>query len=316
MRVLITGATGGIGRALGAHLVDRGHDVVPLRRGAATQGGGLSWDPAAGRLDARTLAGFDAVIHLSGANIGEGRWTAARKRELWSSRVDSTRLLVERIREARAGGDGPSVFVCASAIGYYGDRGDAVMEEGATRGEGFLAELVEAWEIEAARATQAGVRAVSSRFGVVMAADDGALRRMALATRLGAGGPLGSGRQWMSWVAPADLVRGVEWLLTNDVSGVVNLTSPEPVRNADLARALGRVLHRPAFLPAPAFALRLALGQAADELILASQRVIPRRLLDAGFEFTLPGIEDALRAALRPGDIGAAGRPTAAASTR
>lgn len=316
MRVLITGASGGIGRALSAHLASQGHEAVPLRRGANDGAAGPSWDPAARRLDATVLAGFDAVVHLSGANIGEGRWTAARKRELWASRVDSTRLLVERIREARAAGAGPGVLVCASAIGYYGDRGDEVMEEGATRGEGFLAELVEAWELEAARATDAGVRVVSSRFGVVMAADDGALKRMALASRFGAGGPLGSGRQWMSWVAPADLVRAIEWLLTHEVSGVVNVTSPDPVRNADLARALGRVLHRPAILPAPAFALRIALGQAADELLLASQRVHPRRLLDAGFEFTLPAIEDALRVALRPEEVRAAGSPTPARSVR
>ncbi len=312
MRVLITGATGGIGRALSAHLVTQGHEALPMRRdtGPHSTAGGPGWDPAAGRLDASALSGFDAVVHLSGANIGEGRWTAARKRELWSSRVDSTRLLVERMAEANARGSGPRVLVCASAVGYYGDRGEATMEEGAPRGTGFLAELVEAWEAEAARAGTAGVRVVSARFGVVMAAGDGALRRMALATRLGAGGRLGSGRQWMSWIAPADLVRALEWLLTQEVAGAVNVVSPEPVRNADLARALGRVLHRPALLPAPAFALRLALGQAADELLLASQRVLPRRLLEAGFEFTLPRIEDALRAALRPGETSAPPAPS------
>ncbi len=306
MRVLITGASGGIGRALRTHLAAQGHEAVPLRRetGLRAASDGPSWDPAAGRLEASALAGFDAVVHLSGANIGDGRWTAARKRVLWSSRVDSTRLLVERMAEANAQGSGPRVLVCASAVGYYGDRGEATMEEGANRGDGFLAELVEAWEAEAARAAESGVRVVSARFGVVMAAEDGALRRMALATRLGAGGRLGSGRQWMSWVAPADLVRALEWLLTHDVAGAVNVVSPEPVRNADLARALGRVLHRPALLPTPAFALRLLLGESADELVLASQRVIPSRLLDAGFVFTLPGIEDALRAALRPLDAG------------
>lgn len=303
MRVLITGATGGIGRALTDHLWKTDHEVVGLRRETgAPEGPGPSWDPARGILEASALSGFEAVVHLSGANIGEGRWTDARKRELWSSRVDSTRLLVDRMKDSLVR---PKVLVCASAVGYFGDRGDEVMDESSPRGQGFLAELVEAWEHEAARAAQLGIRVVSSRFGVVMAAEDGALRRMAMASRLGAGGPMGSGRQWMSWVAPADLVRAIEWLLTHDVSGPVNVTSPQPVRNGDLARALGRVLHRPALLPAPAFALRIALGQAADELLLASQRVTPKRLLEAGFEFRYPAIEDALRVALRPESVAA-----------
>lgn len=303
MRVLITGATGGIGRALTDHLRGTGHEVVGLRRetGAAV-GPGPSWDPARGILEPGTLTGFEAVVHLSGANIGEGRWTDARKRELWSSRVDSTRLLVDRMAKAPSG---PKVLVCASAVGYFGDRGDEVMDESSSRGQGFLAELVEAWEAEAARAAQHGIRVVSSRFGVVMAADDGALRRMAMAFKFGVGGRLGSGHQWMSWVAPADLVRALEWLLTHEVSGPFNVTSPQPVRNADLTKALARVLRRPALFPAPAFALRLALGGSADELLLASQRVVPGRLLEAGFQFTYPAIEDALRIALRPGSISA-----------
>ncbi|MFN8638928.1 MAG: TIGR01777 family oxidoreductase [Dehalococcoidia bacterium] len=307
MRVLITGASGGIGRALGAYLREQAHEVTPLRRvtGSAPldSSNGPVWDPARGLLDARTLADFDAVVHLSGANIGEGRWTEARRRVLWASRIESTHLLVDRMRDALAVGDGPRILVSASAIGYYGDRGAAVIEEGAPRGAGFLADLVAAWESEAARAAESGVRVVSPRFGVLMAADDGALRRMTLATKLGAGGPLGSGRQWMSWVAPRDLVRSIEWFLAHeDAAGVYNLCSPEPARNRDIARALGRVLHRPALLPTPAFALRLLLGGAADELVLASQRVVPRRLLDAGFVFQLPAIEDALRAALRPNE--------------
>ncbi|MCC6236770.1 MAG: TIGR01777 family protein [Dehalococcoidia bacterium] len=305
MRVLITGATGGIGRALTDHLRQAAHEVTGLRRetGAASGKPGPSWDPARGILEAGTLSGFDAVVHLSGANIGEGRWTEARKRELWASRIDSTRLLVDRMREAA---DGPRILVCASAVGYFGDRGDEVLNESSPRGEGFLADLVEAWEREAARATEFGVRVVSSRFGVVMAADDGALRRLATAFRLGVGGRLGSGHQWMSWVAPADLVRAIEWFLTHEVSGPVHVTSPQPVRNADLTRALARVLRRPALFPAPAFALRIALGGAADELLLASQRVMPARLLEAGFEFTYPAIEDALRVALRPDSMSAA----------
>jgi uncharacterized protein len=297
MRVLITGATGGIGRALSEYLPARGYEVTPLRRGAGANAGAPSWDPARGELDARALSGFEAVIHLSGANIGRGRWTEARKRELRASRIDSTRLLVDRMLAAP---DGPRVLVCASAIGIYGDRGDTILEENAERGGGFLADLVADWEREAARAAAGGIRVVHARFGVLMAANDLALQRLKLAFSLGVGGRLGSGRQWMSWIAPADLVRAIEWALTHDIAGAVNMVSPLPARNSELTSALARVLHRPALFPVPAFALRLALGGSAKELLLASQRVIPRRLLDAGFEFTLPGIEEALRAELRP----------------
>ena len=298
MRVLITGASGGIGRALSDFLPTRGHEVTPLRRGAVGPSGAPSWNPARGELDARALSGFDAVIHLSGANLGEGRWTERRKRELWSSRVDSTRLLVDRMLEAD---DGPRVLVCASAIGIYGDRGEEVLDEGSSTGSAFLADLVSAWEHEAARAAEGGIRVVSTRFGVRMAPEDGALRRLVRVFRLGVGGRLGSGRQWMSWIAPADLVRAIDWVLTREIAGAVNVVSPQPMRNSELTTALARVLRRPAPFPAPAFALRLALGQTADELLLASQRVVPTRLMEAGFEFELPAIEDALRAVLRPG---------------
>ena len=300
MKVLLTGATGGIGRRLTEYLPTRGHEVTPLRRGARANGApasGPSWDPARGELDARALEGFEAVVHLSGANIGGGRWTEARKRELRASRIDSTRLLVDRMLAAPGG---PRVLVCASAIGFYGDRGDEVLTEEAATGGGFLAELVRDWEREAARAAEGGIRVVSVRFGVLMAANDLALQRLKLVFNLGIGGRLGSGRQWMSWIAPVDLVRAIDWVLTHDIAGPVNVVSPLPARNSELTSALGRVLRRPALFPVPAFALKLALGGSAEELLLASQRVLPRRLLDAGFEFTLPGIEETLRAELRP----------------
>ncbi|MSP21768.1 MAG: TIGR01777 family protein [Dehalococcoidia bacterium] len=300
MRVLITGASGGIGRKLREYLPTRGHEVTPLHRGARGPAGEARWDPARGELDAQALSGFDAVVHLSGANIGKGRWTEARKRELRASRIDSTRLLVDRMRAAT---DGPRVLVCASAIGFYGDRGEDIVDESATRGVGFLADLVADWELEAVRAADGGIRVVSTRFGVLMAAEDLALQRLKLAFSLGVGGRLGSGRQWMSWVAHIDLVRAIEWVLTHDVTGAVNVVSPLPMRNSELTSALSRVLRRPALFPVPAFALKLVLGGSADELLLASQRVMPRRLLDAGFEFTLPGIEETLRAELRPGTI-------------
>lgn len=276
MRVAITGASGLIGTALAARLKSEGHDVRPLKRGAAAD-----WDPATGWIRPGALEGIDAVVHLAGESIGKGRWSPKRKQELRSSRIDSTRLLVSEISKMAS----PPVFVAASAIGYYGNREDEVLDETSARGEGFLADLVRDWEAESLKAEDAGARTVLLRFGVILAKEGGALPQMMLPFKFGAGGRLGSGRQWFSWVALEDAVSILIRSLTTDMSGVYNVTAPEPVTNRELTKALSKVLKRPAIFPVPPFALRIVLGESANELLLAGQRVLPRRLLDAGFTF-------------------------------
>jgi uncharacterized protein (TIGR01777 family) len=303
MRVLVTGSSGLIGTAARERLAADGHEVLRLLRGDAA-GSGPRWDPAAGWVAPQALDGADAVVHLAGASIGEGRWTARRRAELRASRIDATRLLVEQLR-APAGR--PRVLVAASAVGYYGDRGDELLDEAAAPGAGFLADLVRDWEREALRAEELGVRVVLLRFGVVLAARGGALPRMVLPVRLGVGGRLGSGRQWLPWVALEDAARALAWAVaTPEARGVVNVVAPQQVTNAAFTRALGRELRRPTYFPVPPLALRLLLGGSADELLLASQRVAPARLQAAGFRFTYPELAGALHAVL--------GRPVAAVS--
>jgi hypothetical protein len=247
--------------------------------------------------EAAALEGFDAVIHLSGANLAARRWTAEYRREIVASRVESTRALATMLASLR---QKPRTFVAASAIGFYGDRGDEVVDESSSSGTGFLAEMCRAWEDATAPAEAAGMRVTHMRFGVALAPHDGALAKMLPLFRLGLGGRLGSGEQWVSWIALRDLVAAVLFVLdSNELAGAVNLTSPQPVTNTELTRALAQVLHRPAVLPAPAFALRIALGPMADEALMLSTRVAPARLVDAGFRFEYPEIEGALRAAIR-----------------
>jgi uncharacterized protein (TIGR01777 family) len=240
------------------------------------------------------VASADAIINLAGENIGEGRWTEARKRRLIDSRLHATRALVEALRRAPR----PRTLINASATGFYGDRQDEELDETSARGGGFLAQLVERWEA-AAREAEPQTRVVLLRFGVVLGKGGGALQKMALPFRLGVGGRVGSGQQWMSWIAREDVLRMIEWALDNQtVRGVYNATSPRPVRNRDFARALGRALSRPAFMPAPAFALRVMFGQMAEEVLLAGQKVLPRRAEQEGFTFEAPGIETGLERAL------------------
>lgn len=303
LTVAITGASGLIGRALTHFLTTGGHSVVRIGRGGgATQRGAdvetrhvrdVQWDPAAGRLDARALENVDAVVHLAGANVGE-RWTPAYRREIMDSRVQGTRLVAATLAAMERP---PRVLVSASAVGYYGDRGDEVLDERASRGRGFLADVSAAWEEAADPARAAGLRVVHPRFGVVLTPAGGALAKLLVPFQLGAGGPMGSGRQWLSVIGLDDTVGALHAMIArDDLAGPVNVVVPEPVRNADLARALGRVLHRPALVPTPAFALRLALGrEQADEVLLSSQRVVPARLLASGFAFRHPTVEDVLR---------------------
>lgn len=308
MLVAITGSSGLIGTAVRRSLQAAGHEVRALRRGVAADG--AHYDVATGYVAAEALAGVDAVVHLAGASIGTARWTEPRRAELRSSRIDSTRLLVDAIA---AMDRKPSVLMVASAIGYYGDTGDRVVDESGPMGGGFLAQLARDWETEARRAESAGVRVVSPRFGIVLAKDGGALPQMALPFKLGAGGPIGSGRQWMSWVSLPDTAGALQYLLQDErASGPVNIVAPEATTNRAFAQTLGKVLHRPAFAPAPASALRILLGAGrADELLLASQRVVPKRLSALGYVFQQTDLERALTTALRPA---ATSRPLASAA--
>jgi uncharacterized protein (TIGR01777 family) len=290
MLVAITGASGLVGTALQARLKTEGHTVRPLARGQ-----GKDWDPDTGWIRPAVLEGVDAIVHLSGASIGEGRWSAKRKRELVDSRVGSTRLLIT----AMSGMEHPPALISASAIGYYGNRGDQVLDETSGKGDGFLAGVVQQWEDEVAKAEAIGARTVRLRFGVVLAKEGGALNRMILPFKFGAGGRLGSGKQWFSWVTLHDLTRVIATAVTDaSKSGVYNVTAPEPVTNRELTKALAKAVHRPAIFPVPPFALRLLLGEAADELLLYSQRVLPRRLAEEGFDFDHKEIGEALHAVL------------------
>ena len=296
MRIAITGGTGLIGSALRERLAAAGHEAVAIRRGPdgdpASQ-----WDPATGWVREGAFAGHDAVVHLSGASIGEGRWSASRRELLRSSRIDSTRTLVEHLGSLPAE-DRPGVLVSQSAVGYYGERGDEELTEAATPGTGFLADLVIAWEREATRAEEHGIRTVRHRSAIVLSREGPPLSRLLLPFRLGLGGNLGNGRWWMPWVTLEDEVRSIEHVLANDISGPVNVAAPEAVTNAGFTKALGRALRRPTLFPLPMLAYRLAFGQDPAELF-ASQRVAPQALAASGFEFAQPDIDSAFASLLR-----------------
>jgi len=290
MRLLVTGATGMIGTALAAH-AGRAHDIARLVRSVPSRPGEYRWDPLAGDVDPAALGGVEGIVHLAGETVA-GRWTEAKKRRIRDSRVLGTRALAAA---AAAADPRPRVMVCASAIGYYGDRGDERLTEDSPPGTGFLAEVVQEWEAAAEPARAAGIRVVHLRFGIVQSAAGGALRTQLPLFRLGLGGRVGGGRQYVSWVAIGDVVRAIEHALGSErLSGPANVTAPDPVTNAEYARTLGRVLNRPALLPAPAPAVRLVLGEFAGE-VLDGQRVLPERLLADGFGFAHPELEAALR---------------------
>lgn len=296
-RVAVTGSTGLIGTALVRALRDDGHLVLRLVRTRPVPGADeVYWSPSLGEVDAAGLEGADAVVHLAGENVGTPPWTEERKRRILDSRVQGTSLLARTLAGLAAK---PRVLVSASATGYYGDRGDEVLDESAPSGEGFLAEVCRTWEAAADPAREAGIRVVHPRIGVVLSGGGGALEKMLAPFRLGVGGKMGSGRQWMSWVALHDVVEAIRFAVGADgLSGPANVTSPVPVTNEEFTRTLGRVLGRPTLFGVPKFALRLALGQMADEALLASQRAVPRKLREAGFTFRYPDLEGALRAAL------------------
>jgi len=292
MRIAVTGASGLIGGALVPALRSGGHEVLRLVRREPRGGDEVRWDPALRSIDAARLEGLDAVVHLSGENIADGRWTDAKKARLRSSRVGSTRFLSETLAGlARK----PSVLVSGSAVGYYGDRGDTWVTEADPPATDFFGRLSVEWEAAAAHAAHAGIRVVHPRTGIVLCPAGGALGEMLLPFKLGVGGKVGSGRQYFSWIALDDVVGVIHHLLArSDLSGPVNACSPEPVTNAELTKTLGRVLGRPTLVPLPGFALRIAFGEVADAL-LASTRMKPERLLATGYRFRFPELEGALR---------------------
>lgn len=296
MRIAITGSTGLIGSALSRHLTTAGHEVVPIVR-SEPRAGEIGWSPSEHRLDAADLVGTDAVVNLAGAGIGDRRWTDDYKQILMDSRVDGTTLLATRLAEL--GDDGPRVLLSGSAIGFYGDRGDESLDEASPSGDGFLAEICRRWEAATAPAAAAGVRVAHLRTGIVLTSAGGALKKMLPLFKLGLGGRFGGGRQWMSWISLTDEVRAIEHLLTSSISGPVDLTAPNPVRNADFADTLGDVLGRPTLLPVPEFGPKLLLGsELADALLFDGQRVLPTVLQEDGFDFEHADLATALRAEL------------------
>ncbi|MFJ2790703.1 TIGR01777 family oxidoreductase [Streptomyces sp. NPDC087290] len=295
-RIAVSGASGLVGTALVRSLRADGHEVVRLVRRPARSGDEVEWDPRRGYVDVAGLVGCDAVVHLAGAGVGDHRWTEAYKREIRDSRVLGTAAVAEAVASLDVA---PKVLLSGSAIGYYGDTGDRAVDEGAPAGEGFLPSVCVEWEAATAAAREAGVRTVHARTGLVVAREGGAWGRLFPLFRAGLGGRLGSGRQYWSFIALHDEVAALRHILdTESLVGPVNLTGPDPVTNSEVTAAMGRVLHRPTLCTAPAPALRIALGEFAQD-VLGSQRVLPGRLLDSGFVFAFPGIDAAIRAALR-----------------
>jgi hypothetical protein len=294
MRVAITGSSGLIGSRLSDFLRSGGHEVIPIVRHAPEPGTRqVQWNVTGGTIDSAGLEGVDAVVHLAGENIAAGRWNDAQKQRIRDSREKGTRLLSETLAKLN---DPPKMLICASAVGYYGDRGDELLTEDAPPGEGFLPEVAMAWERAAEAARDAGLRVVHMRIGVVVAGDGGALGRMLTPFKLGLGGRIGTGRQWMSWIAIEDLVGAMHFAMMNDkMAGAFNAVAPQSVRNVEFVRTLGRVLRRPTIAPLPGFMVKLLMGQMGQDLLLAGTRADGGKLADAGFGFLLPDLEDAMR---------------------
>ncbi len=293
MRVAVTGATGLVGTALIGMLKEEGWEVSRVVRGSKLQASDILWNPEAGMIDLAGLENHDAVVHLAGESIASGRWTPARKQRIRESRVKGTQLLAQTVANLR---NPPRVLVGASAIGYYGDRGSEILREDSSPGAGFLPEVCRAWESAAAAAAAAGIRVVHPRIGIVLSTHGGALAKMLLPFRMGAGGNLGHGTQYMSWISLRDLCRAiVHAIRTESLRGPINAVSPQPATNAEFTKALGVALHRPTIFPVPAFGARLAFGEMADALLLASTRVVPQRLQESGFRFEDTDIGQTLR---------------------
>ncbi|MEY4656224.1 MAG: hypothetical protein RL073_451 [Actinomycetota bacterium] len=295
MKIVVSGASGLIGTQLVAKLSQSGHEVIRLVR-RSPKASEIQWNPKSGTLDAAALEGADAVIHLSGAGIGDKRWSDGYRKEILDSRTDTTALLAKTIASLSRK---PSVFLSGSAIGIYGARNDEQLTEVSTHGTGFLAEVCEQWEAAAKPAVDAGVRTVYLRTGIVLSPKGGALKKLLPLFKLGVGGKFGNGKQWQSWISIDDEIGAIEHLLTANVSGAVNLTAPNPVTNAEFTKVLASVLKRPAIVPVPTFAPKLLLGgELADALLFTGQRVIPAALNASGYSFKHTTLESALRSLL------------------
>ena len=299
MKIGITGASGLIGTPLVAELRRQGHEVVRFTRGRAETADERGWDPASRRLEPEAVADLDAVVHLAGAGVADKRWTEGYKKVVLDSRVDGTTAVAQAVAAAAASGQGPRVLLSASAIGVYGDTGDRVTDETGPVGAGFLADVCRQWEAATAPAEQAGVRVAHLRTGIVLAKTGGALAKQLPIFKLGVGAPLGTGRQWTSWISLRDEIGAIVHCLTADASGPVNLVGPAPVTNRDFTKALGRAVHRPTLpIAIPGFVLTAALGQFAEEGVLTGQRLVPAVLQRTGYRFQDPDVDAALRSAL------------------
>ena len=296
MKVLITGASGLIGRALQKSFTEKGYELLLASRKVPEDERQIQWDIESGFAYPEKLEGIDAVVHLAGENVSGLRWTDDKKKAIRDSRVLGTRNVVNAISKLK---NKPKVFVASSAIGFYGERGDEEVTESSAAGDNFLADVSKAWEAESRRAEDAGIRTVLLRTGIVLSKDGGALSTMLLPFKLGVGGVVGSGKQWMSWISLDDEIAVINFAIENEnLRGAVNAVSPNPVTNHDFTKTLGEVLYRPTFLPLPEFAISMVFGEMGDALLLASTKVIPKRLTDAGFEFKYPELKGAMERAV------------------
>ena len=299
MKILISGSHGLVGAALIKSLEPEGHEIFRLVRHAPGSRSEIEWSPDRYSIALARIEGFDAVVHLAGESIAEGRWSDEKKKRIRESRAKGTKLLSDALANLT---NPPRALISASAIGYYGNRGDEVLTEGSKPGDGFLPEVCVEWEKATALATEKGIRVVNTRFGVILDAHGGALAKMLPPFRMGIGGRIGSGKQWMSWIALDDVVGAIKFALKNDsLQGPVNFVAPNPVTNSEFTRRLGKALSRPTLFPIPAFGVRLVFGEMADALLLSSQRVEPASLRNAGYQFQYPKLEEALQHGLADG---------------
>lgn len=301
MKILLAGGTGFIGNALSPYLQDQGHSVKKLVREKTGKEDEIYWDTSKNLLDPAECEAFDFIINLAGENIASSRWTSKVKNKIKESRVMSTRLIVETLAKVK---NKPKGMINASAVGFYGNRGSEILNESDPVGEGFLAEVCREWEEEALKARQFGIRVALARFGTVLSDRGGALEKMLIPFKLGLGGKIGSGDQYMSWIAIDDLLASINFILEKEeLSEGINVVSPNPVKNKDFTQILGYVLKRPTILAMPEFAAKLAFGEMADETLLSSTRVVPKKLEECGFQFSFPNLEQALQHYLEPRDV-------------